>query len=267
MMTINRHRVCFISFFALSLLLLSSRSVSAASWTSSGSNIYYNAGNVGIGTSNPTVGVLQNVGDSFFYSSNGAYSEGINVFYTGALSTGGGLNFHFGAANTTPSATTLKGDIRIRGTNQNMIFSRFYSGNDYVFLENNNINGDTTIANTSGKVAIGTSTASSIYELSVNGSEQVKGDLRVTGNLILNGLTLASGGSSGGTASSTSSYSTSTCPTFSGNWDIDKITTCTRNGRNLTMTTYYVPFFDLFFIISGLALSFLILFRRKKNAD
>ncbi|HBU69588.1 MAG TPA: hypothetical protein DEE98_04305 [Elusimicrobia bacterium] len=99
---------------------------------------------------------LDSRGDSLLYSSNLPYSEGLSVFYTAGAATGGGLNFHLGAVGAVPSATSLKGYLRVRGNNGNIVLGRFNNGVESTPIEISNATGDVYLNAASGKVGIGT---------------------------------------------------------------------------------------------------------------
>jgi hypothetical protein len=112
-------------------------------------------GKVGIGTTSPVV-KFDVRGDSIIYSSNAAFTEGESIFYTGSAATGGGINLHLGSAGTSPGSSTLKGYLRVRGTNGNIIIGRYNAGTETVPFE---------IDNSNGNIGIGTSSPGDIVHV------------------------------------------------------------------------------------------------------
>lgn len=242
-----------IGVFVLAFLLFA-HSTLAASWTAIGNNIYYNAGRVSIGQTVPFTALdIQDATNTLAHIENKAYYPLFIHHLTSANGEGTGIGF-----SITTSDDTVDGAFIYKRTGSN--------GQGEMQFYTKPI-GAAAIAPTQAMVItdkqnllIGTSTDGN-YRL------YVKGDVNIKGDLYINGIKISTSASSGGSATTTSNYSTSTCPHFSGSWDIDQITVCSRIGNNLTMTTYYIPFFDLFFIICIIFLVFLIIFRRKKNAN
>ena len=132
-------------------------------------------GNVGIGTSAP-LKKLDVRADSILYSSNGSFSEGANVFFTGTQFFGGGLNLHAGPAGTPPSSSTLKGYFRLRGSQSgatnNIILGR-YNGVDTIPLEVSYTNGDIYLAQDGGSVSIGTTSPVDIFTVVQGGGHAI----------------------------------------------------------------------------------------------
>ena len=142
--------------------------------TASNTYLATGGGNVGIGTTGPNT-KLDVRGDLIIYGTTAGYTESMNSFYTGSAATGGGLNIHLGAAGAAPSSSTLKGYLRGRGTNNNIILGRYYSPSDEtISMEVSNANGDIYLAQSKGNVGIGTTSPSDL--LTVNG-----------GNILVNG--------------------------------------------------------------------------------
>lgn len=217
----------------------------AYSWNANANSTYYNYGSVLVGGSQN-----YNLHQAEFNVFSSSTWADINIIHAGA----GAYNHSIDFWNwDTPGNSNPQ--IRLQ------TYDNAYSA-DFNILQKTQgttaepLNVRLHIDSTNGNISIGRGTTTPVYKLDVGG------DINFTGNLYRNGIKVST--STGGAISS---YSTSTCPRFSGNWNIDQITTCTRNGDNITMTSYYVPFFDLVFILILIALAFVIIFNRKKNAD
>lgn len=186
--------------------------ITSSQWTGSGSNIYYNAGNIGIGTNNP-VTKMEVTGSIFStgYNTTVASGKGVEIFYHTGLDLGyiqandyttstpkklvlnpsNGANV--GIGSMTPSSklsigqnTTLPAVLSVRDYGG--------SGFSYVFYFDLNSGASPFTFNTTGNVGIGTSSQTEKLE--------VVGDIKV-GTTGTNGcLKNFGGGTITGTCSS-----------------------------------------------------------------
>lgn len=123
-------------------------------WGQSGSDIYYNTGNVGIGNNNP--GARLDISGS-----------GLGRIYAGVW--GGGLNY---------SAIGLAGDLSVGGysfasaSNDKSLYINRPTGKDIRFRENNV---DQVVVKTAGNVGIGTTSPTN--KLEVAGNIKASGDI------------------------------------------------------------------------------------------
>jgi hypothetical protein len=112
-------------------------------------------GCVGIGTCAPNR-LLDVRGDSYFYASNTAYSEGISVFANIGSTSGAGINFHCAPVGTVASATTLKAYLRVNQTGTCMILGTIAAGYDLCAMIVNIANGNVKFACNLTAATIGT---------------------------------------------------------------------------------------------------------------
>ncbi len=164
--------------------------ITSSQWTSSGSNIYYNAGNVGIGTSSPVTKF--EVNGSIFatgYNASVSSGKGVEVFYHTVNDIGyiqsndyststpkklvinpaNGANVGIGSIS--PSSKLSIGNQNT--TSPAVLSARDYGGSgfSYVFYFDLNSGSSPFTFNTSGNVGIGT--ASQVEKLEVVGDIKV----------------------------------------------------------------------------------------------
>jgi hypothetical protein len=129
-------------------------------WTTSGSNIYYNSGNTGIGTVSPT-NKLTVTGDGSGIAqigTTGCANNYVGITLAITVAPGGCTNYTFASSPT----------------DQTLYINR-PTGNSIRFRENNSYSPDQMIIASGGNVGIGTSNPTA--KLDVNGSINVTGNI------------------------------------------------------------------------------------------
>ncbi|MBC8029253.1 MAG: hypothetical protein H7Z16_04005 [Pyrinomonadaceae bacterium] len=142
----------------------------SSQWTTSGTNIHYNGGNVGIGTADPAA-LLNVAGNNSTYSPTGnALLRIDNSSPTGQSP----LDFFVNGS--------LRGRVRSDyGGNLSFVAN----GGDHYFLVGGDYNAGTPamVVKAGGNVGIGTTAPNSNYKLDVNGHTNVTGNLNATGTI------------------------------------------------------------------------------------
>ena len=157
-------------------------------WTTSVSDIYYNSGNVGIGTTSPS-GKFE-----VYKSSSSNYSSPVAMF---SSSTGSGYDAHVTIRGMTNTALTFWND----DFNDYMTIGYTQSGaNGFRISPGTSLSGSTGlfVENPSGNLGLGTT--SPTHKL------HVVGDINFTGTLYQNGSAFSGGGSSPWTESGSYVY-------------------------------------------------------------
>jgi hypothetical protein len=140
---------------------------STSQWTTAGSNIHYNAGNVGIGTGSPGARLHVSAGDYSFAL------FGPNTTWNGSLAVGAGNVF----------LTPIANRAQVLSSNGNLHLDAGSTQNVYISWLNNS---NTIINGQGGSVGINTQTPNSAYKLDVNGEINATG-IRVNGTPISGG--------------------------------------------------------------------------------
>jgi hypothetical protein len=242
----------------------------SSQWTTLGSNLYYNAGNVGIGTTSPsqllTVAGNEQLTGALFDSTNASGTSGMVLQTTGtgtkwvATSTLGIVGITGGTTGkvavftslTTLSTGDLLDNLTVSGVNATSSTVNFNiqgtgSLNPFNVASSSGASLLTVLAN--GNVGIGTTSPSQLltvgnnnqFTMDASGDEVIKGTLSLPlGSSALPTVLTASGGGP---------IRAAPVPTYTDLWGYNNLTSATWSGGVVTVTTggttpqgkYYLP--------------------------